>query len=78
MIIEYRQRQLTLLHRSIESIVDLTSSLEVLRVISPEPEALPMSPWFLDDLSKDSPPNPPNSPAHFPMEILYPTTTGTL
>jgi hypothetical protein len=77
MIIEYRQRQLTLLQRPIESIVDLTLSLEVLHVISPEPEALPMPPWFLDDLSEDSPPNPPNSPTHFPTEILHPTTTGT-
>jgi hypothetical protein len=77
MIIEYKQHQLTLLQRPTELIVDLTSSLEILHVISPEPEALPTPPWFLDDLSKDSPPNPPNSPTHFPMEILHPTTTGT-
>jgi hypothetical protein len=36
-----------------------------------------MPPWFLDDLFEDSPPNPPNSPAHSPMDILHPTTTGT-
>jgi hypothetical protein len=36
-----------------------------------------MPPWFLDELSMDSPPNLPNSPIHFPMEILHPTTTGT-
>jgi hypothetical protein len=77
MIIEYRQCQLTLLHRPTKLIVDLTSSLEVLHVISLEPEALPTPPWFLDDLSEDSSPNPPNSPAHFPMEILHPTTIGT-
>jgi hypothetical protein len=33
--------------------------------------------WFLDDLFEDSLPNPPNSLAHFPIEILHPTTTGT-
>jgi hypothetical protein len=77
MIIEYRQHQLTLLQRPTESIVDLTSSLEVLHVISPETEALPMPPWFLDELSEDSAPNPPNSPSHFPTKILHPTTTGT-
>jgi hypothetical protein len=77
MILEYRQCQLTLLHRPAEAIIDITSSLEDLHVISPEPEALPMPPWFLEDLSEDSPPNPPNSPAHPPTDILHPTTTGT-
>jgi hypothetical protein len=77
MILEYRQCQLTLLQRPTESIVDLTSSLEILHVISPEPKALPTPPWFLDDLSEDSPPNPPKSLAHFPTEILHPTSTGT-
>jgi hypothetical protein len=77
MILEYRQRQLTLLQRPVETIIDITSSLEDLHVISPEPEALPTPPWFLDDLSEDSPPNPPNSPAHSPTDILHPTTTGT-
>jgi hypothetical protein len=42
MIIEYRQCQLTLLQRPTELMVDLTSSLEILHLISPEPEALPM------------------------------------
>jgi hypothetical protein len=77
MIIEYRQRQLTQIQRPAKSIVDLTASLEVLHVISPEPKALPMPPWFLDEFSKDSPPNPPNSPDHSPTNILHPTTTGT-
>jgi hypothetical protein len=57
--------------------VDLTSPLEILHVISPEPEELPIPPWFSDDLSNNLPPNPPNSPIHFPTEILHPTTTGT-
>jgi hypothetical protein len=80
MIIEYRQCQLTLIQTPTpptKSMVDLTSSLEILHIISPKPEALPTPPWFLDDLSKDSPPNPPNSPIHFPMDILHPTTTST-
>jgi hypothetical protein len=80
MIIEYRQHQLTLIQTPVpltKSMVDLTSSLEILHIICPEPEALSMPPWFLDDLSKDSPPNPPNSPIHFPMKILHPTTTST-
>ena len=77
MIIEYRQCQLTLIQTPTESMVHLTSSLEILHIISPEPEALPTPPWFLDDLSEDSPPNPPNSPIHFPTKILHPTTTGT-
>jgi hypothetical protein len=80
MIIEYRQWQSILIQTptpSIESMVALTSSLKILHIISPEPEALPIPPLFLDDLSEDLPPNPPNSPVHFPMEILHPTTTGT-
>jgi hypothetical protein len=77
MILEYRQHQLALLHRPAEAIIDITSSLENLHVISPEPEALPMPPWFLDDVSEDLPPNPPNSPAHSPTDTLHPTTTGT-
>ena len=76
-MIEYRQHQLTLIQTPTESMVDFTSSLEILHIISPETETLPTPPWFLDDLSEDSPPNPPNSPIHFPTEILHPTTTGT-
>jgi hypothetical protein len=79
MIIEYKQCQSTLIQTlapPTESMVDLTS-LEILHIISPEPEALPIPPWFLDDLSEDLPQNPPNSPVHFPTEILHPTTTGT-
>jgi hypothetical protein len=76
MILEYRQRQLTLLQRPVETIIDITSSLEDLHVISPEPEALPTPPWFLDDLSEDSPPNPPNSPAHSPTGHFTPNHHG--
>jgi hypothetical protein len=77
MILEYRQRQLALLHRPTEAIIDITSSLEDLHVISPELEALPTPLWSLDDASEDLPPNPPNSPTHFPSDTLHPTTTGT-
>jgi hypothetical protein len=80
MVIEYRQCQMALIQTPappIESMVDLTSPLEVLHIIYPEPKALPIPLWFLDDLSEDLPPNPPNSPLHFPTEILHPTTTGT-
>jgi hypothetical protein len=77
MILEYRQRQLALLHQLAEAIIDITSSLEDLHVISPEPEALPTPPWFLDYISEDLPCNPPNSPVHFPTDTLHPTTTGT-
>jgi hypothetical protein len=77
MIIEYWQRQFALLHQPAEAVIDLTSPLANLHVISPEPEALPTPPWFLDDVSEDLPRNPPNSPAHSSMETLHPTTTGT-
>jgi hypothetical protein len=77
MILAYRQRQLTLLHRPAEAVIDLTSPLADLHVISPKPEALPTPPWFSDDVSEDLPRNPPNSPAHSSTETLHPTTTGT-
>jgi hypothetical protein len=77
MIIEYRQHQVTLIQAPappIESMINLTPSLEILQIISPELEALPIPPWFLNDLYEDLPPNPPNSPIHFPIEILCPNT----
>jgi hypothetical protein len=77
MIIEYRRRQLALRHQPATEVIDLTSSLADLHVISTEPEALPMPPWFLDDISEDLPRNPPNSPAHSPTDTLHPTTAGT-
>jgi hypothetical protein len=49
-------------------------SLDTVKITSFEPEALPTPPWFIDRLSKDIPPNPPNSPVHPPQEILPPTT----
>jgi hypothetical protein len=80
MIIEYRRRQMALIQNATpppvpaESVITPTPSPEVIHILSPEPEALPTPPWFLDDLYEDLPPNPPNSPVHFPMEILRPTT----
>jgi hypothetical protein len=76
-IIEYRRRQLALRHQNTAEVIDLTSSLADLHVISLEPEALPTPPWFLDNVSEDLPRNPPNSPAHSSTETLHPTTTGT-
>jgi hypothetical protein len=76
MILEYRQRQLALLHQPAEAIIDITSSLEDLHVISPEPEALPTPPWFLNDISEDLPRNPPNSPDSFPYGHSPPNHHG--
>jgi hypothetical protein len=76
MILAYRQHQLTLHHQPVEAIIDISSPLEDLHVISPEPEALPTPPWFLEDVSEDLHRNPPNSPAHSPTETLHPTTMG--
>jgi hypothetical protein len=49
------------------------ASLDTIHITSLEPESLPIPPWFMDRLSEDIPPNPPNSPVHFPQEILPPT-----
>jgi hypothetical protein len=77
MILAYRQRQLSLRHQPTEVIIDITSPLEDFHVISPELEALPTPPWFLDGVSEDLPHNPPNSPVHSPVDTIHPTTTGT-
>jgi hypothetical protein len=79
MIIEYRHRQLALIQNhtpspTVELVNSLTPSLDMVHIFSPEPEALPTRPWFLDDLYEDLPPNTPNSLVHFPTEILRPTT----
>jgi hypothetical protein len=76
-ILAYRQLQLTLRHQLVAAVANLTSPLEDFYVISPEPEALPMPPWFLYGISEDLPRNPPKSPTHSPTETLHPTTTGT-
>jgi hypothetical protein len=60
----------------IELGINLTPSLEILHIISPEPEALSIPPWFLDELYEDLPPNPPNSLIHFPTKLLRLTTTN--
>jgi hypothetical protein len=77
MILEYRQHQLALLHQPAEAILDITSSLEDLHVISSEPKALLMPPWFFNDIFEDLRHNSPNSPTHSSMDTLHPTTTGT-
>jgi hypothetical protein len=75
MILAYRQRQVARRHQPTEPIINTTSPPEDRRIISLEPEALPMPPWFLNDVSEELPRNPPNSPVH--TETLHPTTTGT-
>ena len=79
MIIEYRRRQLALIQNHTpppptEPVSTLTPSHDMVHIFLPKPEALPTPPWFLDDFYEDSPENPPNSPIHFPTEILCPTT----
>jgi hypothetical protein len=80
MIIEYRHCQLALIQNPtpppppLGPVSTPTPSLDVVHIISLKPEALPTPPWFLDDLYKDFPPNPPNSPIHFRTKILRPTT----
>jgi hypothetical protein len=74
-IVEYRRHQMALRPQPTPEVVDLTSPSPDLHIISPEPEALPTPPWFLDDLSEDLPRNPPNSPAHSSTETRHPTTT---
>jgi hypothetical protein len=75
MILAYRQRQMARRQQPTEPIIDITSPPEDRRIISPEPEALPTPPWFLNDISEELPRNPPNSPVH--TETPHPTTTGT-
>jgi hypothetical protein len=77
MIIEYRRCQLALLHQPAEAIIDISSPFEDLHIISPKPEALSAPPWFLDEISEDSPRNPPNSPTHSPTETRHLATTST-
>jgi hypothetical protein len=79
MIIEYRHRQLTLIQNPTPPplagpVSTPTPSLDVVHIFSLEPMKLPIPPWFPDNLYEDFPPNAPNYPIHFPMEILHPTT----
>jgi hypothetical protein len=78
--IEYRHCQLALLPNPtitpppVTPIVPPNPSPDMVYIFSPEPEALPTPPSFIDSLKEDFLPNPPNSPIHFPTEILRPTT----
>jgi hypothetical protein len=73
MIIEYRCRQMALIQNPTPPplpkvlVITPTPSPDVIHIISPELEALPTPPWFIDNLYEDFPPNPSNSPVHFPM-----------
>jgi hypothetical protein len=72
LIIEYRRRQITLIQNPpttsphVMQVIPPIPSPDTVHITSPEPESLPTPPWFMDRLSEDIPPNPPNSPVHFP------------
>jgi hypothetical protein len=74
MILEYRHRQMALIQnptptsQPVVPVTTPTPSPDVVHIFSPEPEALPTPPWFTDRLYEDFPPNPPNSPVHFPTK----------
>jgi hypothetical protein len=79
-IIEYRRRQMALIQNPpttplpMMQVIPPIPSPDIVHITSPEPESLPIPPWFMDRLSEDFPLNPPNSLEHFPQEILPPTT----
>jgi hypothetical protein len=68
LIIEYRRHQLTLIQNHLTTsphVMQVTPPIpspDTVNITSPEPESLPTPPWFMDRLSEDIPPNPPNSP----------------
>jgi hypothetical protein len=80
MIIEYRRHQMALIRNPpstslpVMQVIPPIPSPDIVHITSPEPESLPTPLWFMDRLYEDFPPNPPNSPVHFPQEILPPTT----
>jgi hypothetical protein len=80
LIIEYRFCQstpiqpymTTLLH--VMQVTSPIPSPDTFHIFSPEPESLPIPPWFTLRLYKDVPSNPRNSLEIFPQEIFPPTT----
>jgi hypothetical protein len=76
MIIEYRHLQLTLIRNPTPPLqqnqcIPLPRHL-MWFISSRELEASPTPPSFLNELYEYFSPNPPNSPIHFPIEILCP------
>jgi hypothetical protein len=73
MIVQYRLRQLTLIQTHSTTLPHMMQvsppipSPYTIHISSPEPEVLPTALWSLDRLSEDIPPNPPNTPVHFPQ-----------
>jgi hypothetical protein len=71
-IIEYKCHQMALIQNSpnpslpMMQVIPHIPSPDTIHITSPKPESLPIPPWFMDRLSEDFPPNPPNSPIHFP------------
>ena len=57
-----------------EPVITPTPSPDMVYIFSLELQALPIPARFIDILEEDLPPNPPNSPIHFPIEILHPST----
>jgi hypothetical protein len=80
MIIEYRHHQMALILNPptnslpVMQVIPPIPSPDIVHITFPKPESLPTPPWFMDILSEDMPPNHPNSPVHFPKDILPPTT----
>jgi hypothetical protein len=56
--------------RPMMQVIPPIPSPDIDHITSPESYSLLPTPWFLDRLSEDLPPNPPNSLVHFPQEIL--------
>ena len=57
----------TLTPLPVTPVITPTPSSDIAHLISPELEALPTPPWFMDSLYEDFPPNPLNSSVHFPQ-----------
>jgi hypothetical protein len=74
LIVAYRGHHSTPIQPHLTTSPLVLHSLDTVNITSPEPESLPIPPWFTDRLSEDIPPNPPNSLVNFPQEILPPTT----
>jgi hypothetical protein len=74
LIVAYQGRQSTPIQPHMITSPLVMHALDTVNIPSPEPESLPIPPWFTVRLSKDIPPNPPNSSVNFRQEIFPPTT----
>jgi hypothetical protein len=84
LIIEYKHSQMALIQNPpttslpVIQVISPIPSPDTIPITSPKPESLPNPPWFMNRLSEDFPPNPPNSLIHFPQEILPSTIVYNL